>query len=62
MVRSMTRRGSVSLDGATAAACGLGIRYAELMAPAVLGAVLLLAGFPLFQRQFVQRVASTGIS
>lgn len=62
MVRSMTRRGLVSLAGGTAATGGFGIRYAELMAPAVLGAVLLLAGFLLFQRQFVQRVASTGIN
>jgi multiple sugar transport system permease protein len=40
---------------------GFGIRYAEVMASAILGLIPLLAVFLLFQRQIVQGVASTGI-
>jgi multiple sugar transport system permease protein len=40
---------------------GFGIRYAEVMASAILGLIPLLAVFLLFQRRIVQGVASTGI-
>ena len=38
-----------------------GIRYADTMAMAVLGALPLIAVFLLFQRQIVQGIAGTGL-
>lgn len=40
---------------------GFGLRYAEIMASAVLGLLPLLAVFLIFQRRIVQGIASTGI-
>jgi multiple sugar transport system permease protein len=60
LVLSNTRQMTIPVGLATVQG-GFGIRYAEVMASAVLGAIPLLAVFLLFQRQIVQGVASTGI-
>lgn len=60
LVLSNTRQMTIPVGLATVQG-GFGIRYAEVMASAILGLIPLLAVFLLFQRQIVQGVASTGI-
>ena len=47
--------------GLSQVSSAFGIMYAELMASAVLGALPLIVVFLLFQRQFVEGIATTGI-
>lgn len=60
LVLSNTRQMTIPVGLATVQG-GFGIRYAEVMASAILGLIPLLAVFLIFQRQIVQGVASTGI-
>lgn len=60
LVLSNTRQMTIPVGLATVQG-GFGIRYAEVMASAILGLIPLLAVFLVFQRQIVQGVASTGI-
>ncbi len=60
LVLSNTKQMTIPVGLATVQG-GFGIRYAEVMASAVLGLIPLLAVFLLFQRRIVQGVASTGI-
>lgn len=60
LVLSNTKQMTIPVGLATVQG-GFGIRYAEVMASAILGLIPLLAVFLLFQRHIVQGVASTGI-
>ena len=60
LVLSNTKQMTIPVGLATVQG-GFGIRYAEVMASAILGLIPLLAVFLVFQRQIVQGVASTGI-
>lgn len=60
LVLSNTRQMTIPVGLATVQG-GFGIRYAEVMASAILGLIPLLTVFLVFQRQIVQGVASTGI-
>jgi multiple sugar transport system permease protein len=48
--------------GLSAVASSFGIRYAQIMASAILGALPLLIVFLLFQRRIVEGIATTGIN